>query len=664
MAVHGVRITAGVLLGLLLLAGLAVAAIGIGGAPALRWAIEHPLSRLAGHQINIDGTLSVHWGAPTRITADRIRVANAPWGSRLNMLVAQHVEIELFPASFVLGRRHLPLIAVDHALLLLERARSGETNWASVLTFVATVATGGKGGAPIIDHLALRDSRLQFHDMASGAETDMTANAVELQSLAASETARLTADGRFQQLPIRLEGTARSLAGGAPGAPGYAIELDGTLAESNIAAHGTLDGLLAPKRAELDLHAGGRNLQQIAAAFGVPLPSLPDFFRTEGRLSGGGGNWTIAIASLKLGHSDLAGELAIDTRRKAPYFRATLTSSLIDSADFIGFLGLIPPASSAPRNPKDGPPMVVPATPAAVKELLGFDADLSLSVDAKRFAATLGPPLDGLSATLQLRGGVLTVQKLQFGLAGGTAAISLTLDARPEAPTLGLDLDARKVDLRRLVREARLPPAFQETAGTGASYVHLRSSGHSLREFLGHMDGEAGVFVADGQFDPVLKRFAAPDVLQAVGLEVDRGKPVPVACLVAQFDLRDGVATARTLMLDTEPSVLVGTGNFNFAAETIYLDLTPHHKHFDPLNLGAPIELRGTFADAKISVSKANILQRLGNWLESDRVAPPPALLPLIDAGLGPGNSCDRVFKTKTPEQPLSGSSRVPSPKR
>jgi uncharacterized protein involved in outer membrane biogenesis len=660
VGVRAFRITVGVLFGLLLVAGLAAAALALGGAPALRWAIEHPLSRLAGHRISVDGGLTVRWGAPTRITAERLRIANAPWGSRPDMLAAEHVEIEFFPAGLVLGRRHVPLIAIDHALLSLERSREGEGNWGRLFSLAAS---GGHAGAPIVEHLVLRDSRLLFHDQASGAETDIVAGALDLQALGPREIMHLSARGSFQRVPLQLEGKAQPLPAAADGG-GYAIDLDGVLGDSHIAARGTIDALAEPKRSDIELSAAGRNLQQIAGALGVPLPPLPDF-RGEGRLSGGAGNWTLAIASLQLGHSDLAGNIAVDRRRSPPYLRAELSSSRLDSADFVGFLGVRPPASSAPGGEgKARPPLIVPATPAALGELLGIDADLTLSVNAKRFAATLGPPLEALSTAIRLRSGVLTVEHLAFGLAGGSAALALTYDTKRPLPALNLDVDLRKMDLGRFVRQTSLPAVFAESTGRAGGFVHLRSTGRSLRELLGRMDGEAAIFVADGQFDAALKRLAAPDVLQALGIDMAAGKPVPVACVVAQFELRNGVATARALMLDSEPSVLVGAGNFNFAAETIYLDLTPHHKHFSPTNLGAPIELRGTFADPQIGISKANILQRLGNWLDSDRVAPPPALMPLIDAGLGEGNACDRSFKATTPEAPLTGSSRTPANRR
>jgi hypothetical protein len=63
-------------------------------------------------------------------------------------------------------------------------------------------------------------------------------------------------------------------------------------------------------------------------------------------------------------------------------------------------------------------------------------------------------------------------------------------------------------------------------------------------------------------------------VLQAAGLASSGDRPMTVGCLASRFDLKSGVATATAFILDTDDSTLVGAGNFNFAAETMSVDLT------------------------------------------------------------------------------------------
>ena len=74
---------------LLIVAGTAAAAIWFGGAPAVAWLIEHPVSSAIGRQIRIAGPLVIRWGAPTQIIVNDIHVANADWGSQPEMFSAE-----------------------------------------------------------------------------------------------------------------------------------------------------------------------------------------------------------------------------------------------------------------------------------------------------------------------------------------------------------------------------------------------------------------------------------------------------------------------------------------------------------------------------------------------------------------------------------------------
>src|SRR5258706_15130144 len=96
---------------LLIVVGAAAAALWFGGAPAVVWLIEHPVSSTIGRQIRIAGPLVIRWGAPTRIIVNDIHVANASWGSQPEMFSARRLEIGIFARSLVFGPPRIPSIA-------------------------------------------------------------------------------------------------------------------------------------------------------------------------------------------------------------------------------------------------------------------------------------------------------------------------------------------------------------------------------------------------------------------------------------------------------------------------------------------------------------------------------------------------------------------------
>jgi uncharacterized protein involved in outer membrane biogenesis len=173
--------------------------------------------------------------------------------------------------------------------------------------------------------------------------------------------------------------------------------------------------------------------------------------------------------------------------------------------------------------------------------------------------------------------------------------------------------------------------------------LRISGTGRSLREILARMNGESALVLQRGELAELVEQVADFAVLQGLGLMSKSNAPVPINCLVAGFDIRDGVATAKTAVLDTPDTLIVGKGNFNFDAETIYLDLTPYHKHARLFTLSAPVQVRGTFAKPALDIEKAGLAQQLGAALGLGVLIPGAgALLPFIDTGLGPQNACRR----------------------
>jgi hypothetical protein len=192
----------------------------------------------------------------------------------------------------------------------------------------------------------------------------------------------------------------------------------------------------------------------------------------------------------------------------------------------------------------------------------------------------------------------------------------------------------------------------------------VQGAGASLRDFVGRMEGEAGVFAEDGALGPGLQQLIDRDVLDALGFD-SGAHAVPVNCLISRLSLKNGVATASTLLLDTAAATLRGRGTVNFGAETVYVDIMPHHKQVTPTTVSTPVEVRGTYAGVTIRPGTASIIEHIGAVVDPDLLPPPPALQPLAAAALGEKNSCAAAFAAQArPEDAAVGSSIPPKHSR
>jgi uncharacterized protein involved in outer membrane biogenesis len=623
---------------------LAAAAIAVAGGRIAAWAIEHPLSHYLDRTIKVTGPAAIHWGSPTRIVLNDLRVQNAPWSRTSDMLAARRVEIQVYPRSLLSGPKDFPLISIEGTKLLLETSKDGQRNWA---VLDKLLSGNPRSQFPIIKKLEIRDSALTFRNGTTGASTVLVGRQIELDAPDPTGPVKLLAQGTLQNLPYRIAGSVGPLAELRNPAKPYPVRIDGTIGESRLTVEGTMGQPLRFSGLDLRSSLEGRRLHDVAAALDIPLPPLPDF-RATGVLTGGDGDWVLKALTAKLGTSDLEGGIEIDMRGKVPALRANFTSSTIDLADFTGFLGKKPAHSSAPppkAEATDTSDRIVPATPLALAKLPHVNADVAF--DGERVVASKGLPLQRVSGRLLLKDGILSLHPLRFGIADGTTSFDMRI-APAEPARIDLDLDVRHVDLHKLVAGTGLPAIFKNSAGTIGGFVQFTGTGASLRDFLGSMNGTASLFMENGRLSRLLQEIAGLNVLQAIGLVATGDQPVPINCMVARFDLQKGLATARTLMLDTTDTLIVGKGNFNFAAETLYVDFDPYHKHFTPLTLRTPIEVRGTFAKPDIRVSTTSIVERLGAAIGLGVLLPPiGALLPLVDTGLGPDNACRRAFSAQ-----------------
>jgi AsmA family protein len=648
---------AGVLVALIIAAG---AALYFGGTPAVAWVIRHPVSTALGRQISIDGPFTLRWGAPSVIVAENVHVANASWGSAPEMFSAKRIEIHFFARSFLHGPTHIPLIAIDGAKLLLETSKDGEGNWK-----FGNQTPKKRGEFPNLQRLTVHDSELDWHNGRTDARSTVALADLDYKAPDPAKPVSVTANGSFAathaKLPLKIAGTVGALSQLRNPTEPYPVKFNGSLGDVDLAIEGTTEKPLDFAGLDLRLSLSGRKLDELGAALGVPFPELPDF-RGTSELTGGHGNFTLKALSMALGKSDLEGGIAIDTNEKVPYAKAQLTSSQIDLADFDGLVGGKPAHSSAPEptSKRDqGTDRIIPDKPINVQKLPGLNADLTF--DGKRILSTTGLPFERVSLGLTLKDGQIWVKPLRFHAAQGDLDLNLHFTPFTEIspPKVGVKIDIQHVDLHDLLRTSS-SPIVRETGGILGGFIVFDSNGTTMREMLARMNGDAGIFMQNGQLSELVQRLAPIDVLAALGVYVRGDRPLPINCLVSRFNIKSGVATASTLIFDTSETTVVGAGNLNFADETVTMKLTPYNKGVAAVSLRTPIDIGGTFANRTYHVETGNIVARLGAAVGLGVLFPPAALLPLIDTGLGQGNRCSAAYAAQQPEgnpKPKSGSS-------
>ena len=91
------------------------------------------VERATGRAVAIDGQFSFHVGPEPSLTASDVRVANAPWASRPDLVHIRHLEVQLALAPLLSGKLLIPRLILENADFDLEKSADGRTNWVTPL---------------------------------------------------------------------------------------------------------------------------------------------------------------------------------------------------------------------------------------------------------------------------------------------------------------------------------------------------------------------------------------------------------------------------------------------------------------------------------------------------------------------------------------------------
>jgi hypothetical protein len=117
---------------------------------------------------------------------------------------------------------------------------------------------------------------------------------------------------------------------------------------------------------------------------------------------------------------------------------------------------------------------------------------------------------------------------------------------------------------------------------------------------------------------------------------------IPIRCANADFKVADGVMTARSIVFDTTDTLIEGEGSANLAQETLNLRLRAKPKDFSPLAFRSPLKVTGTLKHPRLGPEKGPITARAAVSALLYTVAPPAALLALLDKGSGKDAMCKK----------------------
>lgn len=631
----------------LLLASVAlpVILIAIFGWNWLRGPIERKTLEKTGRELLIRGDFSVHFGWPlTRIHSGAVTFANPAWAAEKQMLAADSAEIAISLPQLLMRNIVLDEVRLGRPVVFLEQGADGRRNW------LLDIEQQDESARIRIDRLVLDQGKLGYDDVAG--KTRIRSELSTANVLQSDPGVVFSAQGQYKGLPLRASGNGGPVLAMRDESTPYPLKIDANIGRTVLQAEGTITSLLRFSAMDMRVALSGDSLEQLFPLFGIAFPATPAY-KTSGHMVRVDKTWRYEKFSGRFGASDIAGTLQIDTGGKRPAMKGELDSKLLDVADLGPLIGAQPGKLQAARAsaPASTPsPAQAATTPARARVLpdLPFnagrwdsvDAEVTLKAAAIRRAG--GLPLENLLVHLSLRDSVLKLDPLDFGFAGGHLASSVTLHGSKNPIHAQARLQAKKILIAKL-----LPDAGLTKSGIGEinGQLDLKGSGNSVGQMLADASGSAGLVVAGGEISKLMMEKAGLHLWEMLVLNLTGDRLVKLRCGVADFDIRKGIMRTDALILDTEITTLIGTGDIDLGQEKLDLTLNQRTKNTSPLALRSPIHIRGTFAKPEVEVDKRRMATRALGALALGLANPLLALIPLIDAGPGKDSDCGQLTR-------------------
>ena len=619
----------------------------------LRGPINRYVSDQLGRRFEITRHLSVHVGRTTTVSMEGIEIANPEWAHDPYLLKAAAAEFDISLLPLMVGKVVLPTIKLTEPRIGLQIEPDGRRTWAF------SRDTSKKGTAPQIGSIVVDQGSLSYLAKAQGADLDVQFS---------------LASGVGNDLPLSFKATGRWNSGAfsANGRTGgilefsqdaqasFPVEVNAIAGRTRLNAKGSVANLanLASIDATFDLQ--GENLDDLYGLLGVVLPATPPY-KLRGKLNKNDKTWAVSQIQGLLGKSDVSGFLSFDQSSAVPRLTGKVQSKLMDFADLAPVIGIAPSgtaalkANSATVSTVRKPVLssskekalptgnalgkVLPRTTLDVTRLNAMNADVTYSAADIQHVKEL--PLDKGSVHVKLNAGILLLEPISLGVAGGSVAGTIRVDSTVEPAAINTRLEVRALQLNKLF------PAVESTKtgfGKFSGQFNLTGRGNSVAQMLGSASGDVALLMGKGEISNILLEFMGLDGGEVIKFLVRGDNTVQLRCAAAAFDVKQGLMRSRAIVLDTSDTVITGQGEISLANETLNILFKPEPKDMSILSLRSPLRIGGTFAKTTAGPETSALVGRVGMALALAAVNPLLALAATIETGPGEDANCASVL--------------------
>ncbi|MBT2189008.1 AsmA family protein [Sphingobium nicotianae] len=610
--------------------------------------LKHPAERFAtsllSRDVKVEGDFQLYF-APfsLKFYAEGLTVANPDWAKQDgSFFKADVIDTRISTRRLIFGNRTIKALALKGGTVDLRWSREGDRNtW----TFGDPNRKGKPLELPRIWRAIISGSQVHYEDPRLQLYTDVKIDTVLASDRAIDNAITFTGTGRMRASPFTMTGSLltpnATVAGGE-----NKFALHGRSATAYLDVTGTLDAPTQLEGARLDMAVYGTNLADLFDFLGVAVPDTRSY-RFKSDVTYIDQAWKFARLRGVFGESDLNGNMTITMPNDRLLIEADLATQhlhMIDIAPFVGYNAQRIEAKGANGlvQQVQGTPRILPDAPLRVEAIKRFDAKVHYKV---RDVMGQNLPISNIALALDLDKSLLKLSPLTFDMAGGHVWSDIAINARRMPVHTDYDIRLSPTPMGKLL--GRWGVEESGTSGTINARVKMSGEGDTVRKSLATSNGRIAVILPKGSMWTRNVQLAELDIgvfIQKM-FEKKLTEPVQINCGLIAFTVRDGIASADPILIDTQKNVMLGRGAFSFRDERLDLAVRADGKKFSLFSGQSPIGVNGFFAKPGINPISPELLARAGLSLGLGVAASPlAAIIAFIDVGDAKSAACGPVL--------------------
>ncbi|SDI78194.1 hypothetical protein SAMN05216588_12477 [Pseudomonas flavescens] len=639
----------------------------------LKPTINSRVSEALNRPFAIEGNLAVTWQREREepglrawipwphVSAEQLSLGNPGWAKGDHFVSLQRVEASLSPLPLLWKTVSIPRIRLTGADAALERLADGRDNWTfdlgeqeqpkdeAAAPWVMDIGTIGFDKAQVLyDDQTLQASvsllveplgePIAFNEIVGKTTNQQDEAAVTPQDYAFAWQAK----GRYKGQALTGNGRIGGLLALQDARQPFPVQADVRAGTTRVQVAGTLTDPKNLGALDLRLRLSGASLGNLYPLTGVTLPDTPAY-STDGRLvaqlqDADGPLFRYENFNGRIGDSDIHGDLTFVARQPRPKLSGTLVSNQLRFADLAPLIGADSNAEKKERGASSVQPAnkVLPVEEFQTERWRDMDADVSFT--GKRIVHSEELSFTDLFTHVVLHEGMLSLEPLRFGVAGGRLDSTLRLDGRGAPLKAQAQLRARNFRLRQLFPSVEV---MQSSLGALNGDATISGTGNSVATLLGSSNGQVKLLINDGRVSRNLMEIAGLNVGNYVVGRLFGDDDVEINCAAANLNIKQGVLRPELMVIDTENALIGIDGKVNFGNEHLDLTITPESKGFRVFSLRSPLYVRGTFKEPRPGVKAGPLVLRGAGMLALGAlVAPAAGLVALVAPSGDQPNEC------------------------